>query len=86
MIENSAYEFRIVLVGESGVGKSSLLIRFIDDKFNDQLLSTIGVDFHFRTLDINGEKIKLQIWDTAGNNPQELRTIDVQIDCECLLS
>ena len=57
-----------MLVGESGVGKSSLLIRFIDDKFNDQLLSTIGVDFHFRTLDINGEKVKLQIWDTAGNS------------------
>lgn len=66
MIPAPAYEFKVVFVGESAVGKSSLLIRFVDDKFNDSLLSTIGVDFHFRTVNSNGRKVKLQVWDTAG--------------------
>lgn len=61
-------EFKIVLVGSSGVGKSSLLIRFVDDEFKGDLLATIGVDFRFRTLEIDGKKVKLQIWDTAGQD------------------
>lgn len=59
-------EFKIVIVGSSSVGKSALITRFIDDKFKDDLLATIGVDFRFRTLALDGKKIKLQIWDTAG--------------------
>lgn len=56
----------MVFVGDSAVGKSSLLIRFVDDKFDDNMLSTIGVDFHFRTINVNGSVVKLQVWDTAG--------------------
>jgi Ras-related protein Rab-1A len=59
-------ELKIVLVGSSSVGKSSLLFRFIDSKFVESTLSTIGVDFKFRTLTIKNQRVKLQIWDTAG--------------------
>lgn len=68
MFPQPAYEFKIVLVGESSVGKSSILTRFVDDEFNESLLSTIGVDFKFRKLKINNEEVKLQIWDTAGTS------------------
>jgi len=59
-------EFKIVIVGSSSVGKSALIVRFVDDRFKDDLLATIGVDFRFRTLTVDGRKVKLQIWDTAG--------------------
>lgn len=49
----------MVIIGNSGVGKSSLLIRFCDDTFRDMYLTTIGVDFKFKTLDINGTGVKL---------------------------
>jgi Ras-related protein Rab-1A len=60
------YLFKLVLVGDSGVGKSCLLIRFTDNNFSTSLISTIGVDFRYRTMSIGGKLVKLQIWDTAG--------------------
>ena len=58
--------FKIVLVGDSGVGKSSILLRFADDTFTESYISTIGVDFRFKTIEVDGKVAKLQIWDTAG--------------------
>lgn len=60
------YLFKLVIIGNSGVGKSSILLRFTDDQFNESYITTIGVDFRFKTLQIDGKNIKLQIWDTAG--------------------
>lgn len=65
--------FKLVLIGDSGVGKSCLLLRFADDNFTDSYISTIGVDFRFRTVTVEGKTVKLQIWDTAGQ--ERFRTI-----------
>ncbi|EOD18748.1 ras-related protein [Emiliania huxleyi CCMP1516] len=67
------YLFILVLIGDSGVGKSCLLLRFADDKWTDSYISTIGVDFKIRTVQLDGKNIKLQIWDTAGQ--ERFRTI-----------
>lgn len=55
------YLFKLVLIGDSGVGKSCLLLRFADDSFTDSYISTIGVDFRFRTVNIDNQIVKLQI-------------------------
>eukprot|EP00742_Colponemidia_sp_Colp-10_P000591 GILJ01000645.1.p1 GENE.GILJ01000645.1~~GILJ01000645.1.p1 ORF type:complete len:212 (+),score=27.32 GILJ01000645.1:165-800(+) len=64
---------KLLLLGDSGVGKSSLLMRLAEDKFTPNFVTTIGVDFKMRTVDIDGKKIKLQVWDTAGQ--ERFRTI-----------
>ena len=65
--------FKILIVGDMGVGKSSLLLRYSDDKFDYSYISTIGVDFKIKTIDLDGKRIKLQMWDTAGQ--ERFRTI-----------
>lgn len=60
------YLFKIVMVGDPGVGKSSVLLRFADEMYNENYYATIGVDFRFKTLLMSNKAIKLQIWDTAG--------------------
>ena len=67
------YLFKIVIIGDSNVGKSCLLVRFADDCFTENYITTIGVDFRFRTLNIGNNNVKLQIWDTAGQ--ERYRTI-----------
>lgn len=60
------YTLKIIIIGDSGVGKSSLLIRFNENKFFDNHMSTIGINHASKTVVIDGIKIKLHIWDTAG--------------------
>lgn len=60
------YLVKLLLLGDSGVGKTSLLLRYSDDKFQPSLLSTAGVDYKTQMLDIDGQTVKCQIWDTAG--------------------
>ncbi|XP_055842043.1 ras-related protein Rab-18 [Episyrphus balteatus] len=57
---------KILIIGESGVGKSSLIRRFVDDQFDDNHDVTIGVDFKTKLMNIDGVEFKLAIWDTAG--------------------
>ena len=60
------YLFKLLLIGDSSVGKTAILLRFADDSFSPNFISTIGIDFRIKTIEIRGKKIKLQIWDTAG--------------------
>lgn len=70
--EDYDYLFKVVLIGDSGVGKSNLLSRFNKNEFSQQSKSTIGVEFATRTIHVDDNIVKAQIWDTAG---QERYTI-----------
>ncbi|KAG8276974.1 ras-related protein Rab-11A-like [Homalodisca vitripennis] len=64
--EEHDYLFKIVLIGDSGVGKSNLLSRFTRNEFTLESKSTIGVEFATRSIQVDGKTLKAQIWDTAG--------------------
>ncbi|KAL3598032.1 hypothetical protein D5086_005950 [Populus alba] len=64
--EEYDYLFKVVLIGDSGVGKSNILSRFTRNEFCLESKSTIGVEFATRTLQVEGRTVKAQIWDTAG--------------------
>ncbi|XP_069807508.1 ras-related protein Rab-13 [Dendropsophus ebraccatus] len=66
MAKSYDHLFKLLLIGDSGVGKTCLIVRFSEDSFNSTYISTIGIDFKIRTTEIQGKKIKLQVWDTAG--------------------
>ncbi|KAF5175276.1 Ras-related protein rabc2a [Thalictrum thalictroides] len=70
---NYDYSFKILLIGDSGVGKSSLLLSFISSSIDDNLSPTIGVDFKIKLLTVGEKKLKLTIWDTAGQ--ERFRTL-----------
>ncbi|XP_052372597.1 LOW QUALITY PROTEIN: ras-related protein Rab-8B-like [Oncorhynchus keta] len=80
MAKTYDYLFKLLLIGDSGVGKTCLLFRFSEDAFNTTFISTIGIDFKIRSVTVligldgpSWKKIKLQIWDTAGQ--ERFRTI-----------
>lgn len=64
--DDYSYLLKVVLIGDSGVGKSNLLSRFTRNEFNLESKSTIGVEFATRSIQVDGKTIKAQIWDTAG--------------------
>ncbi|XP_066246406.1 ras-related protein Rab-18-B-like [Euwallacea similis] len=64
---------KILIIGESGVGKSSLLLRFTEDNFDPEQTLTIGVDFKTKRVSVDGNTVKLAIWDTAGQ--ERFRTL-----------
>mmetsp|Transcript_18175 Transcript_18175/g.46160 ORF Transcript_18175/g.46160 Transcript_18175/m.46160 type:complete len:209 (-) Transcript_18175:448-1074(-) len=72
---NEPYDhlFKLILVGDEAVGKSSILLRFTDNTFNDQQPSTIGVDFKVKMVTVQNTNIKLTLWDTAGQ--ERFRTL-----------
>ena len=65
---DEAYDhlFKVVFVGDAGVGKTQIINKFVKNKFSNDYKPTIGVDFYFKTINSNGKIIKLQLWDTAG--------------------
>ena len=54
--------FKILIIGDSGVGKSSLMVRFVDDIFTATYITTIGVDFKMNTINVDGHQCRIQIW------------------------
>ncbi|XP_035688547.1 ras-related protein Rab-15-like isoform X1 [Branchiostoma floridae] len=65
---------RVLLIGDSGVGKTCILYRFVEDDFTMSHISTIGIDFKLKTVEVNGKRIRVQIWDTAGQERYETIT------------
>ena len=76
MTSEPTMTFKILTIGESGVGKTCVLRRFVENKFLENHLATIGIDFKTNTLNINNQEIKLKIWDTAGQ--ERFRNITTQ--------
>jgi Ras-related protein Rab-1A len=73
MEQDYDYLFKIIIIGDSGIGKSAILFRFANDTYNNSYISTMGIDFKIKTIFVDGKIIKLQIWDTAGQ--ERFRTI-----------
>ena len=66
MAETYDYLFKIILLGDTAVGKTSILLRFSENKYSGDFHSTIGVDFRVSLQKYNDKSVKLQLWDTAG--------------------
>ena len=64
--KKASHLFKIIVIGDSGVGKTNLITCFCDKTFKETYVATIGVDFKIQTSIIGDKKIKMQIWDTAG--------------------
>ena len=80
------YLFKLVLIGDSGVGKSNLLSRFTKNEFNLESKSTIGVEFATRSISVDGKVLKAQIWDTAGQERFLLSSLPSSCSSAFLLS
>lgn len=65
-ILESLVSLKVLVLGEAGVGKSSLMLRFTEEKFTPDILPTVGIDFRVKVVEHRGYSVKLAIWDTAG--------------------
>lgn len=70
------YMFKVILLGSSGVGKSNILLKFTRNQFNESHQTTLGVEYAAKNLEINGKIIRLQIWDTAGQEQYRYSVIN----------
>ena len=68
MIEESEFDYtiKLLIVGDSSVGKTNFIYRFIEDKFSQNYMATTGIDLKTSNIELNGKKIRVQLWDTAG--------------------
>jgi small GTP-binding protein len=66
MRQMTEYIFKYIIVGDSGVGKSSINLQFTNNKFNDNHGITIGIDIGIKSVNVNNKQVRIQIWDTAG--------------------
>jgi Ras-related protein Rab-8A len=75
MTKNQNYDYliKLLVIGNSGVGKTNMLLKFCENNFMTSHLTTIGIDFKIKTINIGKDKIRLQIWDTAGQ--EKFKTI-----------
>jgi Ras-related protein Rab-8A len=64
---------KILTIGDSGVGKTCLLLKYSSGQFSPMFITTIGIDYKLKTIDVNGEEVRLQLWDTAGQ--ERFRTL-----------
>ena len=67
-MEKDTYDFlfKMILIGDSSVGKSNILLKYLKNEFDQSSKATVGVEFGTKTVEMNDKKIKIQIWDTAG--------------------
>jgi small GTP-binding protein len=72
--EPQTYTVKLIVIGDSGVGKTNILLRYCDSDFKSNYVATIGVDFKVKPIAVDGRKLKLQIWDTAGQ--ERFKTIN----------
>ncbi|KRH95132.1 GTPase Rab1/YPT1, small G protein superfamily [Pseudoloma neurophilia] len=77
--------FKTILIGNSGVGKTSIITRYVDKIYTENFISTIGVDFKIKTIELDGNIVKLQIWDTAGQERFRAITTSYYRGSQCIL-
>jgi small GTP-binding protein len=58
--------FKVIIIGDTGVGKTNMILRFSENNFKENYVATIGVDFKIKTISLGDKRIRLQLWDTAG--------------------
>jgi len=75
MSKNYDYNIKLLMIGDSNVGKTSILLRYVNNQFSSAFISTIGIDFQIKYIKVNNKNIKLQLWDTAGQ--ERFRSITV---------
>ncbi|CAL1536585.1 unnamed protein product [Lymnaea stagnalis] len=79
------YIFKVIIVGDSSVGKTSMLLRYTDDCFNESFITTIGVDFRIKSIEVSGVTAKMHLWDTAGQDRFRNITSSFYRGADCVL-
>ena len=77
--------FKVIIIGDSGVGKTSILQKFIHNEYKNQHLTTIGIDLFVKYINVNGKQVKMQIWDTAGQEKFRSLISNIYKGSHCIL-